>query len=286
MWLFIFMTSMQLTWAEPTSTKDKDVIHWVVNDFPPFLQLNSEKMEVDIQKARGPLAEMYQDLAQYLPQYQHHFLRIPFARAEKIFTEKKQYCTLLLQETKERAQHLIFGEEVARTLPAGLVVLETSSLRLKNFMNAEEEVDLAKALSAGFRVGFVQGRAYSPQTDELIVSTPSSFKLVTDRAAGSLFVMLNAGRLDGVLAYSPEKNAFENDHPDAHKTVFYKLKQAPELISLKASCEKSPWGEATLKNIAKIVKERRFKKRAHQYLVSILPAQQRKLYLRMSAREP
>lgn len=79
--------------------------------------------------------------------------------------------------------------------------------------------------------------------------------MVVNEAMGSLFKMLNAQRVDGVLAYYMELAEEQERNPHASDLRFYQLKQDHISISLPVSCEKSPWGKKTLGQIGIAVKD-------------------------------
>lgn len=258
---------------------DEKTIQWIVNDFPPYLILGSNKTEVDMSKAKGPLAEAYRLLDDGLPQYKHKYLRVPFVRMQKIIEGKKPFCSLLFQETPERAQYLQFGEEIGRTIPAGLVV--KSGAKAKYALDGGK-VDLAKTLQLGsFRLGVVAGRSYSPEVDEILRRNQVSFRLMTDQAVGGLFQMLDAGRIDGVLAYYLEKSSIGVGQDAKAKFKFIPVKQSTEAIILKVSCVKTPWGVARLKDISPVVKEKKFKDISLKHVLAMLPESERKEYLEL-----
>lgn len=271
----LLFSSREVVAQTPPASK---VIQWVMTDFPPFLILPSQESEVDIQKAQGPFAEAYRELVRSLPQYEHKFVRASFTRAEKLFASQKHFCTLLLQETQDRARYLIFGTEVARALPIGLVVPTASLESIKKFQS-EAGVDLeALTHGEGFRLGVVQGRSYSEKIDPIVDKSQESFKLISDRAIGGLFSMLEKKRVGGVLAYYLEKLDHDKIKGSSKELTYLSIKQAPPFISVRASCEKSPWGEATIKEISHIVVEKKIRKKIYDFFLISLPEDMKKKF--------
>lgn len=269
--------------ASGSGAEDK-TITWVLNDFPPFIALNSNDREVDVQKAQGPIAEMYQELVVALPQYQHRFIRVPIKRAENFFQKRRQACTLLLQETPERSKYLTFGEEVAVSLPVGLITLQDFS---RKNVTSQSALDLTKLLqSHQFRLGVVRGRSYSGDVDALVQRTRNSYSVVSDGTVRNLLMMLKAQRVNGVLAYYLEMAEFERTQGFGLAFQFSKVSEAARKTQIRASCEKSPWGQATLKDISSIVKKRKFKLKAHHFLLSVLPAERRSEYQQLYKSQP
>ncbi|MNL57472.1 hypothetical protein D3C87_1810390 [compost metagenome] len=72
---------------------------------------------------------------------------------------------------------------------------------------------------------------------------------------GSLFKMITAQRIDGALAYYLELAEEQARNPASRELAFYPLRQEQEILSLPVSCEKTPWGQRTLRNIARAVKD-------------------------------
>ena len=262
------------SWVSAVETPQAETIQWAMMDFPPFIVLSSDGAAVDIQKSKGPFAEMYRELVRSLPQYNHKFVRASFPRAERLFLSGRHFCTLLFQDTPERANYLIFGAEVARTLPIGLVMSPATYRKFQRY-ETPGGMELTKLVQAGeFRLGVVQGRSYSPKIDEVIAKAQGSFRHVSDQAVGGLFSMLEKNRLDGVLSYYLE----EWDHRkgrDSAALRYLPVKEAPAYVSVRASCEKTPWGEATIKEISKVVVEKNVRGRIYDYFQESLPKEMR-----------
>ncbi len=231
--------------------KEPQVIHWVVNDFPPFFAIGLRKYRSEyFQSSRRPGRDVPGYGFVLAPVSTSVFADPVCARGKTFYREKNNTALYSCKKMSSARTICFFGEEVARTLPPGLIVPVSSQPQLAKYIE-NNEIDLAKVLSdKNFRVGVVQGRSYTKAINELVEGTKSSFKLVTDRAAGSLFVMLNSARLDGVLAYYLEQGSYEKNIPK-RESCFFRIKQAPDLISLHASCEKSDWGEKFLKMFPK-----------------------------------
>jgi uncharacterized protein (TIGR02285 family) len=264
---------------------DEKTIQWLIHDLPPAIVLSSDDLQVDIDKAQGPIAGMYKTLAASLPQYHHRYLRIPFVRAEKLLKEHKQFCTLLLQENEARKNFLIFGEEVAINIPSGLILLKTTPAEKYSLENSQ--VSMKTTLDQGhFRLGIVKGRYYSAGLDPILSADTKSFNFVSDGSVGNLLSMVGKGRLDGVLGYYFEMTDYERRHPNSPELQFLRVKESPDFAAIRASCEKTPWGEKALKAISKVVREKHFKEISHQYLLSILPPERRKEYQKIYDTRP
>lgn len=271
----IFATEAAFAAPQALNPANEKTIQWLVHDLPPAITLDSDKLEVDIEKATGPIAEMYQILSQSLPEYQHRYLRIPYIRAEKLMREHKQFCTLLLQENESRRQFLTFGEEVAVNIPPGIVMLRGTA-GPKDLSPAFSVVDAVS--KKDFRLGVVKGRYYSPELQGFLKTDKKSYNFVNDGSVANLFAMIGKSRLDGVLAYYFEMAEFERRHPRAPALEFVPIKEATDLSVIRASCEKTAWGEKALKSISKVVKEKKFKHLSHEFLLSVLPTERRKEY--------
>lgn len=281
----IFVSGPGFAAPQTLNPPDEKTIQWLVHDMPPAIVLHTDELVVDVSKADGPIAGMYKTLSQTLPQYNHRFLRIPFVRAEKLLQEKKQFCTLLLQENEVRRGFLIFGEEVAITLPPGLIALKSTPDT--KFVFESAQVSAQKTLEAGpFQLGVVKGRFYSPELETTLKNNKKSFDFVSDGSVANLLSMVAKGRLDGVLGFYFEMTDYEQKHPNTPELQFFRVKEAPEFTTIRASCEKTPWGEKALKDISKVVKEKNFKDIAHQYLLSTLPPDRRKEYQKIYDSRP
>lgn len=267
---------------------DEKTIQWLMHDLPPVISLQDDSgLEVQINKATGPIAQMYKTLAESLPQYHHRYLRIPFMRSEKLMREKKQFCTLLLQENESRQEFLTFGEEVAVNIPPppGIVMLRGTPE--DRYVLEDSHVSVKDTLAKGdFRLGVVKGRYYSPELQDFLKTDKSSYNFVNDGSVANLLSMIGKARLDGVLAYYFEMADYENRHPRAPSLQFLPVKETDDFSIIRASCEKTPWGEKALKAISKVVKEKKFKDMSHEYLLSILPPERRKEYQKIYDSRP
>lgn len=283
--LFSGLSASVFAAPQTLNPPDEKTIQWLIHDLPPVLVLTSDSLNVDLEKAQGPVAGMYKKLSNSLPQYEHRFLRIPFIRAEKLLREKKQFCTLLLQENEVRRELLSFGAEVAIAPPPGMITLKVTA---KNHLVWElGQVSLQKTLGSGnFQLGVVKGRFYSPELNPILAGSHKSFNFVSDGSAGNLLSMLAKGRLDGVLGYYFEMTDYEQKHPGSPLLQFSRVKEVPEFTVIRASCEKTAWGEKALSAISKAVKEEKFKEVSHQYLLSVLPPERRKEYQKIYDSRP
>lgn len=235
----------------------KQEINWVLLNFPPLMQLATEHDgEVDINKAQGPMADIQAELVKSLPEYQHRYHMVSFLRAKKLFESEKGYCTILFLKTKEREQYLSFGDTIARTMPPGLVMDKHKLEQVKDSRQGNA-LDLQHLLKkTPFQLGVVNGRSFSMAVDRAIASVEKPiFRMVTNEAMGSLFKMLMAQRIDGVLAYNLELAAEQERNPAAADLRFIPLVQERAVISLPVSCERSPWGQKTLGRISKALKD-------------------------------
>jgi len=256
----LFLTSV--THAQMAQASDRE-ISWVLLNFPPLmkLQINREG-GTDISSATGPMADLQRELVKALPQYQHRYKVVTYPRAKKLFESHGGYCTILFLENKDRGEYLYFGETIATATPPGLIVHKRSEPLLR-LATQNSLVDLEHLLKTqDFQVGIVSGRSFSPRIDAALVETKKPlFKIVVYEAMGSLFKMLNAQRIDGVLAYYMELAEEQERNPAASDLRFYQLKQDHTSISLPVSCEKSPWGKKTLGQISLAVKDEAVKQK-------------------------
>ncbi len=264
--------------VNPPNTK---TINWMVHDVPPFLIVKSNNAVVSMADVEGPLAGFYKIIMASMPEYEHRMVRLPIARAMKLVTEQKQICSLIFIESKERHSILHFGEEVTVGLPVGIVTLKDIS-NSKYILARPEEMDMKRTLEKGnFRLGFVSGRYYTPDLTPLLAKNKASYGMRSDGSITKLFSMLEAGRIEGVLAVYLEMTEYERSNPNGPKMQYMRLKEAPDFTALRVSCEKTPWGEKTVKAISKVVREKNFKGLSNDYLLSQLPADRRKEYLKI-----
>lgn len=248
--------------AEVASAADNE-ISWVLLNFPPLMKLQIDREgEIDISQAVGPMADLQQELVKALPQYKHLYKVVTYPRAQKLFESHGGYCTIMFLKNIERSQYLHFGETIATATPPGLITHKKNEPLLK--ISAHDHlVDLEQLLKTqNFQLGVVSGRSFSQRIDSAFVNTKKPvFKMVIHEAMGSLFRMLIAKRVDGVLAYYMELAEEQARNPAASDLRFYQLKQDHKTISLEVACEKSPWGKKTLEHISVAVKDEAVKQK-------------------------
>lgn len=249
-----FLTSVSQGEAELAPDQE---ISWVMLNFPPLMKLPVNRDgEIDIDRASGPMSELQRELVKALPQYKHKYRIVTYPRAQKLFESHGGYCTILFLDTKDRREYLYFGETIATATPPGLITNKKNEPLLK-LSSKNSLVDLEQLLKTqDFQLGIVSGRSFSPRIDAaLVVTKKPVYRMVVNEAMGSLFKMLNAQRVDGVLAYYMELAEEQERNPHASDLRFYQLKQDHISISLPVSCEKSPWGKKTLGQIGIAVKD-------------------------------
>lgn len=259
--LSLFFSGVTVNASDAVQPEKK--ISWVLLNFPPMMKLNIDREgEIEINDAVGPMADLQRELVKALPQFKHQYKVVTYPRAQKLFESHGGYCTIMFLENPERSQYLYFGENIATATPPGLVIHKKNETLLK-VSDANRLVDLEQLLKTqNFQLGIVSGRSFSKRIDAVLVETKKPvFKMVIYEAMGSLFKMLSANRVDGVLAYYMELAEEQARNPEANDLRFYQLKQDHKTISLPISCEKSPWGKKTLGNIGVAIRDENVKQK-------------------------
>jgi uncharacterized protein (TIGR02285 family) len=274
--LYLVMYSHEALAIETKS----NTIHWVLLDFPPFLAMPKEMQDTDsnsLAEAKGPFAEIHRELEKALPEYSHTYRMVTFQRAQKLFESKKQYCTILFFKTPAREQYLIFGGALASTIAPGIILDERRIENYKDYMK-NSEVDLPGLLqSPSFRLGVVEGRSFSSKIDGFVEDSKNPvFRNISDRTMGGLFKMLAAKRLDGVLGYYLELANEQKNNPDTKTLHFYPIQQEKNILTLRVSCEKSPWGADTVRKITEVTKKEAVRAKVSNLLLQTLPPDMKK----------
>lgn len=248
-------------------------IHWILLDFPPFVDIGTQNIDdIDFTKVQGALADIQKELVKNLNSYNHSFQVVTFQRAEKLFISKKNYCTILFLKTPEREKYMIFGDSIASTLPPGIVLNLSKSRSLASSTMQTPILDLADILNNSFRLGVVKGRAFSPEINKILKKNQEpTQQLVTNKAIGSLFKMLLANRLDGVISYYLEFTNEQARNPAAKNLTFHPLRHNQYKLDLPVACEKSPWGEKMVKLISQTAKKPAVQKRIALLLKQTIP---------------
>jgi len=276
---FIILVVALFTLGPPASAENKEAIRWVLLDFPPFLDVDDTyaDQEVTLDKIKGPIADIQRELEKSLPSFEHSYRMVSFRRAQKLFESKNHHCTILFFKTPDREKYLVYGGLIASTVPPGIVIDEKRKDQIQSFIQ-KEGVDLHQLLTqSSFRLGIVEGRSFSPQVDNSMATSKLPItKLVSDKTMGQIFQMIASNRLDGALAYYLELANEQKENPRTQSLRFYPLKQEQTTINLRVSCEKSPWGEITVKKVSDAVKSESVKAKISTLLMQTLPPEARK----------
>lgn len=276
---FIAFLVALLAGGPSTAAEGKESLRWVLLDFPPFLDIDDSyaDQEVTLEKIKGPIADIHRELEKSLPNFEHSYRMVSFLRAQKLFESKQHHCTILFLKTPEREKYLVYGGLIASTIPPGLVIDDKRRDQIQGFLN-KDGVDLHQLLTQSpFRLGIVEGRSFSPQVDRsLNASQKPITRFVTDKAMGNIFQMISSNRLDGALAYYLEMANEQKENPRTQSLHFYPLKQEQTTINLRVSCEKSPWGNATVKKVSEAARNESVKAKISTLLMQTLPPEARK----------
>lgn len=246
-------------------------------DFPPFVNIGQQNEDkTDFSQVTGTLAEVQRELVKNLQGYQHYFQVVSFQRAEKLLQSGKQYCTILFLKTPEREKYMIFGDNIASTVPPGIVLNKATKKKYLSKFEALPVLDLTKVLQGSFRLGIVKGRAFSPEIDKALrESHVPTEQLVANKAIGRLFNMLIAHRLDGVISYYMEFVNEQEHNPAAADLRFHSIKHNQHKLHLPIACEKSVWGKKMVQLISKAAKNPTTQKKITLLLKQTLPPELR-----------
>ena len=275
---YIMIAGLMLSFS--ATAEPKDNIQWVLLDFPPFLDVQNvdSQDEVTLARLKGPIADIHKELARSLPDFKHSYRMASFRRAQKLFEAHSHHCTILFLKTPEREKYLVYGGIIASTIPPGLVIDENRRDTIEKFVDKSGMVDLHKLLTdSEFKLGTVEGRSFSNEVDNSMNASQTPItKLVSDRAMASLFQMVATKRLDGALAYYLEMSNEQKSNSRTKALRFYPLKQDQSTINLRVSCERSPWGELTVKKISDAAKKETVREKISTLLMQTLPPESRK----------
>lgn len=284
----IVLILLCLTKGAYAESMENKSIHWILLDFPPFVDIGHKNDdEIDFTKVTGALADIQRELVKNLDSYQHSFHVVSFQRAEKLFMSHKQYCTILFLKTPEREKYMIFGDRIASTFPPGIVMHKSKRNPPSSLHEELSVLDLGEILKDSFRLGIVKGRAFSPEIDKIIKqSKVPTQQLVANKAIGSLFKMLIANRLDGVISYYMEFINEQEQNPAAADLRFHLIKHNQNRLHLPVACERSPWGEKMVKLISQVAKKPTMQKKIALLLKQTVPPEPRSPANSDSKREP
>lgn len=228
----------------------KDEITWNVNDFAPFMILDSSKNDGLCIKAL--------DLAiKNLPEYKH---RVEISSFENMFNKiknKKLICSPCLLKTSQREKNMSFSNPYNVSLGIGLLVKKRSLYKLYNYLNEENKVSFSPLLlSNDFKIGISKLRSFGEDLDRILEKHKINKKRVYEREGNDLFEglfkMLLANRdIDGTLIYYDELRLMLEKYKTkiGDELLFYEIEGINPTTFGRIACTNTQEGQKVINDI-------------------------------------
>ncbi|WP_165855676.1 TIGR02285 family protein [Marinobacter sp. JSM 1782161] len=263
-----------LLWcADVLADTDKPVITWRAPDFPPFFA------GIDGRNG-GVLDRLHLLVTDAMPEYQHRYRQSDFARMIYEMERGVSTCSYALLWTPERSTFVAYSDPVIPMLPPGLVLRRDQADRLAPLYGGERRVSLTALLeNESLRLGVVRGRSYGRAVDQIArqyfnrvgLNDPRTVRL---RHAELLFGLLEAGRVDAILAHSSEVHYYAGSSNT--DLVFLALTEQPAYLLQYYGCPRGAWGNAIIDAIDKVLEDPAIRQEGRDlYRQTLLPVDRR-----------
>ncbi|MNK06240.1 hypothetical protein D3C87_241320 [compost metagenome] len=229
-----------LVWALGVQAKDsRPEITWIIPPNSSLFKTRDSRAEINMDSSVGAYVAIHKDLAKRMPAYQHNFQLINIIRVKQMLQAGRQLCSLMILETTDREEQMVFGPALSYILPAGLILNKPSKKYHKFVRN--DVIDFSAIIATSFRLGVVAGRTFGSSLDGILskVQSEKVFKYYGESASKGLMEMLRKGRVDGVMAFYGEALS---DGGVVEPVDFFLVQENQDLLPLRVSCSKSEWG--------------------------------------------
>jgi len=226
-----------------------DSIVWAAIDFPPFQVLGGEF------RGSGSFDGLRDLLVSRLPEYRHEVMGMTFARREEELRQGQRLCTPGMFRTPEREERLVFSRPALIHLDNRLVFLASRADRIGD----EAEIDLTRLLERPDLVGgAISGRSFAPNIDPVLKRHEGRPNLVMRPArAAQMLEMLVSGEIDYTILFPHEAAYLARQLRLKESLALRPIAGTPPYIFTHVACTRSPWGEAVIRRVDRLLGELR-----------------------------
>ncbi|MYN06614.1 TIGR02285 family protein [Pseudoduganella aquatica] len=232
----------------PGAAQAKDVMTWVMPDFPPAA------IPVNGKPGNGVADQAVNFITARWPDAEHRYIYANARRTWEILERGEAVCFPAALRTPERERIAYFSN--TNLLPPPVLIVRGASLPSVP-LNSAGEADLAALLERAKLHGIVvDKRSYGAAADGAIARRPrhSSLQIIpVSSYGGNILRMIAAKRADYTLDYD--------------FALAYEMSRAPELATLKTvavaggsapvtvgvACPRTPWGRAAIRRIDRLL---------------------------------
>ncbi len=253
-WILILLLITQWSPLVNASAHGRESITWLKTNMPPFFIAHGEH------KNQGYGDVVTEILKQNLPQYDHQDLYTNIIKHFSLFQRDGRYCVVGLYKTPEREKFLRFSYPTFMTLPPVLIMKKDRWQKLLH----QQAVQLETIFQhQDFILGFSRDRSYGNPIDQVIGKHPDRSNLVHfsgQELTDNFFKMLMLDRVDGLLGLPEEAMYHAHRLGLEHEIITVEIlenSQDTEGWLCYAGCPDTAWGRKAIKEINKVLLEKR-----------------------------
>jgi uncharacterized protein (TIGR02285 family) len=255
----------------------QEILTWMDVDHAPLTIVSGP------QAGKGFLQLARRDIERLLPEFQHAVVYSNAARIEKDMQDGKNVCTVVMLRTPRREQFMAYSRSFLRTLPNGIITLQSLIPRFAAYREASGLVSLRRVASESLlRLGRAHGRSFGTALDQALEPLLARHDdYVIERSAGDnegLNEMLQLGRIDYFLSASADEEYLARTQHNHSPTVYLPLQENHDLLDTTFACPRTPWGIKLVERINRQFESKALLQKFQRYYESWLDPDSLKLY--------
>lgn len=220
------------------------VIHWAINDAPPFHVLHGEYQR------HGVCDVLTRVVHRYLPEQQASYLQMPQPRISQALDNKEPVCFPCMIYKPEGEARAVYSSPTHFYYPHHIITSAATAKTLRAVYG--EPVSLEKLLDdPRFRLGYPAGRRYGVLQPLLNEHDPYLARAGTGGAVAILH-MISSGRLDYTIDYPIVANYFQRLYNRSMVTLqIAENNQQP--VAGAIGCANNAWGHSKIAEINRVI---------------------------------
>lgn len=229
---------------------DKPTIMWLLNDFPPFIQVDGPL------PGKGFVDAAVRHIIERTPEFNHRFEVSGIARALNLMQLGLPVCHPALLPTSERLAYAVASRPVHFALPHHVVARADTADRLRPFLNAQGRINIDGLLNdTSLKTSVTEQRAFAPAIQSALNARKGAPNiLMTGVHFNAPFLQLAAGWVDYIIAYPVEPRWYiSNETTPGASLVYFPIVGVEDYILGHVLCTKGAVGDALIKRIDAIV---------------------------------
>ncbi len=236
--------------ASDSTSDSKPVITWLLNDFPPFIQVDGPL------PGKGFVDAAVRHFIERTPEFTHRFEVSGIARALSLMQLGTPACHPALLPTAERLAYAVASRPVHFVLPHHVVARADRADRLRPYLDAQGKINIDSLLNdTGLRTSITEQRAFAaPIQAALALRKGAPNILMTGVHFNAPFLQLAAGWIDYIIAYPVEPRWYINSEATPGAALeYFPIAGVEEYVVGHVLCTKGPVGEALIQRIDRLV---------------------------------